>query len=93
MFKLKRVEKGGENKFTLSTPDGYITIAGNDGFVTRLIKDLCRTSEEFLTILRENLRGETIESVAMEMRKAGFDEDVVRDFENDNFWDDVIYEK
>lgn len=93
MFEIKRVEKGAENKFTVSSPGGYITVAGTDEFVTRMIKDLCRNSEEFLNIFRETLRGMTHADVAAEMRRGGFSEDIVRDFENDNFWDDVIYEK
>lgn len=93
MLKIKRVEKGQENKFTVSSPSGYITVAGTDEFVTRMIKDLCQTSEEFLNIFRETLRGMTHADVAAEMRRGGFSEDIVRDFENDNFWDDVIYEK
>lgn len=93
MFKLKRVEKGEENKFTVSTPDGYISIVGTDVFVVRMVKDLCRTSEEFLNILRENMKGMTHEDLAKEMRQAGFPEDIVKDFEEDNFWDDFIYEK
>lgn len=93
MFKLKRVEQGEENKFTITVGDDYISIAGAGEFVARMVKDLCQNSEEFEAILRENLQGLTHEDVAREMRRAGFDEDIVRDFEDDNFWDDVIFEK
>lgn len=92
MFKLKRIEEGGENKFTVSAPEGYITIAGTSEFVVEIFKDLCRTSEAFLAFVRRNTEGVTHEDVAAEMRKAGFPENIVQDFENDNFWDDVIYE-
>ncbi len=90
MFKLKRTTKDEENKFKISTPDGYIEIAGTGDFVVRMVKSLCRESEEFLAVLRENTKGLTHEDVAEEMRKAGFDEDIVKDFENDNFWADII---
>jgi hypothetical protein len=93
MFKLKRTTKDAENKFTVTTPDGYITIAGTGDFVVRMVRSLCTESEEFLNILRENMQGETHESIAAEMRKAGFPEDIVTDFENDNFWADVIFDK
>lgn len=93
MFKLKRVEKGETNRWKVSTRDGYIEIVGSDDFVIRMVRDLCQSSEEFQAIMRRNLKGETLESVAKEMRKAGFDERIVRDFENGDFWPDTIFEK
>ncbi len=36
---------------------------------------------------------DTHESLAAKMRDAGFNEDIVRNFEEDNFCDDIITEK
>lgn len=90
MFKIKRTEDKNNNHFTISTNDGFIRIEGKSDFVVRMIKDICENSEEFLNILKENLQGKTIESVAEKMRSAGFPENIVTDFENGNLWDDLI---
>jgi hypothetical protein len=90
MFEIERIPKGSENKFTVSTPNGYITIAGNDEFVIRMVRDICQNSEEFINEMRETLRGETRESVAIKMRQAGFPENLVQDFEDGIIWDDLI---
>ncbi len=92
MFKIKRISAGGENVFRIATDDGTIEIRGRDTFVVRMVKSLCEESSEFLEILRDNLAGEMHETIAAKMRRAGFDEDIVKDFENDSFWDDIIFD-
>ncbi len=90
MFKLKRVEDDQQNSIRVTTPEGSVEIKGTSAFVVRMFKSLCEESTEFFEVMRANLAGMTREQVAAEMRRAGFDERIVRDFENYDYWDDII---
>lgn len=81
MLKINRVEDGKPNYLVIETPDGSITIEGNDEFFTRMVKDLLRGGSEFEKEFRNQLDGITKEDAALQMREAGFSEEIVRNFE------------
>lgn len=92
MFNLTRVEDSEPNMFRVETEDGYIVVAGSSQFVSKMIPALCE-SNEFEQILRENLGDMTKKDVAQEMRRAGFPEEIVVEFENNDFWPSLLEEK
>lgn len=89
MFKINRTTEDRENRISMRVPEGEFEIVGTGEFVVELFKAICE-NDYFVEILRKTFAGETIESVAEKMRDAGFPEQVVVDFENGDFWSDMI---
>ncbi len=88
MFNIKRIKEG-ENSFIVTTDEGSVSIVGTGDFVVRMVKAVCE-SDEFVELVRKNLEGVSREDIAVEMRLAGFPEQIIIDFENGDFWADII---
>jgi hypothetical protein len=82
MFSIERVEKGEPCRIEVTGPEGRIEISGDTGFVTQVFESICGAGPVVLEFVRRALEDATKEDIAVEMRRAGFPESIVTDFEN-----------
>lgn len=77
----------------ISTPDGYIEIGGKREFVEPLFDELRQNSPQIQEWLQEISENTTHEEFIEACRNGGYTEQEIKDWEDDNLWDDWIYEK
>lgn len=77
----------------ISTPDGYIEIGGKREFTEPMFDDLRENSPKFRELLQDIFGNLSHENLITALREAGVSEQEIKDFEDDNLWDDWIYER
>lgn len=89
----KSFQKKHKRMIRVSCPEGYIEIGGSRDFVEPLMLDLRENCCAYREMLQAVFGSLSHDELIAAFRKAGYSEQEIRDFENDDLWDDRIYEK